>query len=163
MDISQLNNFGTIAYSGIFLSCFSHEDKKCFHTMPEHSITHLYSGELIIEDGNKKTIINPNECVFIRRDHRLFMNKCGKKKQPYKGITLSFNRKILQEIYNNIKIHFSKKINIPISDQKVFKIKRNVEVISLFESLVPYFDRNITPNDKIVYFIKIAKQSKKKC
>jgi len=81
------------------------------------------------------------------------MNKNGKKKQPYKGITMSFNRTILREIYNNnnIKNYISDNNNIAVSDQKIFKIKTNAEVISLFESLVPYFDRNIKLNDKVVY------------
>lgn len=41
MNMQQDNSLKTIAYSGIFLSCFSDYSEKCIHATPEHVLVYL--------------------------------------------------------------------------------------------------------------------------
>lgn len=143
-------NIGVVKYSGVFLTCFGDLEEKCFHAMPEHVLFYLYSGEQVIEDRNRTTTISAGECAFIRRDHKLAMNKYSKNGLPYKSITLSFNRGVIKDVYNKMK-KSELPLNVQISDDYVFKIKPSADITSLFTSLTPYFDLNQVPSDNVVY------------
>jgi len=139
----------TLAYSGVFLSCFLDLKERCVHAMPEHVLTYLYSGKQTIIDRDKKIVVEANQCAFIRRDHQIEMFKQDENGQPYKGITMSFNRDVLREVYYKmVKTKFPK--NVVASDKKVLKVATTPEIMSLFKSITPYFDENIHPNERIV-------------
>jgi len=152
MHMNDLRNIQneTLSYSGVFISCFFDRKERCFHAMPEHALTYLYSGQLTIIDGNNKITIEARQCVFVRRDHGIDMFKGSKDEQPYKGVTLSFNRKILHDLYRQ-----TNKLRLPtnsvVSEQKVVQLTITPEITSLFESLIPYFDKNITPSNRVVH------------
>lgn len=139
----------TLNYSGIFLSCYSDYSEKCFHATPEHVLVYVYSGEQIIEDRNKRTVIKAGQCVFIRRNHQLTMHKNSCGEDHYKGISLTFNRNVLREFYSKLN-----KTKLPkavmVSDKSVFPIEQKVDITSLFESLTPYFDQNIQPSEAVI-------------
>lgn len=140
----------TLSYSGIFLSCFSDYSEKCIHATPEHVLLYLYSGEQIIEDRNKRITINAGECAFIRRDHRITMYKNSKGNDLYKGISLTFNRTLLREFYGRIKKH-----NLPpgiaIPEENVLVVRPRADIISLFQSLTPYFEENVKPTEGVTH------------
>ena len=146
--MEQPEKLRTINYSGIFLSCFSDYSEKCIHATPEHVLLYLYSGEQVIEDRNKKIIIRAGECAFIRRNHRLLMYKNSKGDELYKGISLTFNRRLLREFYSRInKTEIPEKVTIP--EKNVFKIEPRADINSLFQSLTPYFDDDVKPTEGI--------------
>ncbi len=146
--MEQPEKLRTINYSGIFLSCFSDYSEKCIHATPEHVLLYLYSGEQIIEDRNKKITIRAGECAFIRRNHRLLMYKNSKGDELYKGISLTFNRGLLREFYSRINnAEIPKKVTIP--EENVFKIERQADINSLFQSLTPYFDDGVQPTEGV--------------
>jgi AraC-like DNA-binding protein len=146
--MEQADKLKTINYSGIFLSCFSDYSEKCVHATPEHVLLYLYSGEQVIEDRNKKITIKAGECAFIRRNHRLMMYKNSKGDQLYKGISLTFNRSTLREFYSKLhKSDLPKKV--ATSDKNVFLIEPRADIISLFQSLNPYFDDNVKPGEGV--------------
>ena len=149
MDVQQNENLKTISYAGIFLSCFNEQAEKCVEAAPEHILSYLYSGEQIIENDTERITINAGECAFIRRNHRAAMYKKSKGEDSYKGISLVFNKAVLREFYSKIdKAKLPKKC--PISDKGIFKIEPRADIISLFQSLTPYFDENIKPTEAIV-------------
>lgn len=146
--MNQNTTLKTINYSGIFLSCFSEYSKKCIHATPEHVLLYLYSGELVIEDRDKKITIQAGECAFIRRNHRLLMYKNSKGENLYNGISLTFNRALLREFYSKLsKNNLPKKASL--SDKNVYKIDVRADVTSLFQSLIPYFDEKLKPSDSV--------------
>lgn len=150
MNVQQDDTLQTISYSDIFLSCFSEYGTHCVHSKPEHVLVYLYSGEQVIIDRNKKTIIKAGECAFIRRDHRLTMYKNSKGKDLYKGISLVFQRNVLREFYSKMnKAEIPQ--DVPISDKKVFKLKSSPAIESLFQSLTPYFDSNVKPTEGVTH------------
>lgn len=149
MAVPDDNKLKTLSYSGIFLSCFSDYSEKCIHATPEHVLVYLYSGEQVIEDRNKKIRLQAGECAFIRRDHRLKMYKNSKGDDLYKGISLTFQRSVLRDFYSRMnKSEIPKQVKI--SDQTVFKLESSPAIESLFQSLTPYFESNIKPNDGVV-------------
>ena len=148
--MEQVDKLRTINYSGIFLSCFSDYSEKCIHATPEHVLLYLYSGEQVIEDSNKIITIRAGECAFIRRNHRLMMYKNSKGAELYKGISLTFNRNLLREFYSKLsKADLPKKA--ALSDENVYKIEPRADIISLFQSLVPYFDDHVKPTDGVAH------------
>lgn len=149
MNAQQDDKLKTLSYSGIFLSCFFDYSEKCVHDTPEHVLLFLYSGEQVIEDGNKKTTIQAGECAFIRRNHRLKMYKNSKGEELYKGISLVFNRKFLREFYRKLNKADLPKIAVP--EDNLFKIEPRADISSLFQSLTPYFDDNIKPTESVVH------------
>ncbi|MFV8374201.1 helix-turn-helix domain-containing protein [Flavobacterium sp. LB1P71] len=150
MNVQQGDSLKTIAYSGIFLSCFSDYSEKCIHATPEHVLVYLYSGEQVIEDRNRKITLQAGECAFIKRDHRLKMYKNSKGEELYKGISLTFKRSVLREFYSKMdKAEMPK--NIAVWDDSVFKLQPSPAIESLFQSLTPYFDSNIKPTEGVTY------------
>lgn len=146
---TQDDKLKTIAYSGIFLSCFSDYSEKCIHATPEHVLVYLYSGEQVIEDRNNTITLRAGDCAFIRRDHRLKMYKNSKGEALYKGISLTFKRSILRDFYHKMdKSELPRQI--PASDEHVFKLESSPALESLFQSLTPYFESNIKPTEAIV-------------
>jgi len=139
----------TLSYSGIFLSCFSNDNTFCVHAAKDHTLVYLYSGEQIIEDKGKTITVRPGECVFIRRDHRITMFKNPSGEEQYKGISLTFKRNLLREFYNKMDKNEIPK-SLPTSEKSVFHIASRPDVISLFQSLTPYFDSNIKPSEEVI-------------
>ncbi len=148
--MEQEEKLKTISYSGIFLSCFSDYSEKCIHAAPEHTLVYLYSGEQVIQDSDKKIIIQAGECAFIRRDHRLTMYKNNKGKELYKGISLTFKRNVLREFYSKMNKSEIPK-NVPIPEKNVFKVQRSADITSLFQSLTPYFDEDVKPTEGVAH------------
>ncbi len=146
---SQTDLAGTINYSGIFLSCFNQFNSKCIHATPDHTLVYLYSGQQVIEDKGGQIVIQPGECTFIRRDHRITMFKNSDGENAYKGISLTFKRNLLREFYNNLNKNEIPQ-NIPVSDKNVFRIEARPDITSLFQSLTPYFDSHIQPTEEVV-------------
>lgn len=148
--MQQNSGIQTVEYSGVFLSCFSDYSEKCIHATPEHVLVYLYSGEQIIEDGDKTITLVAGDCAFIRRDHRLKMYKNSKGEDLYKGISLTFKRNVLREFYTTIN-KSEIPTNITISDKKVFKLQPSPALESLFQSLTPYFNNKVKPTESIVH------------
>lgn len=139
----------SINYSGIFLSWYHVNDTKCVHTNVDHNLIYLYSGRLVIEEENKETVINPGECVFVRRNHRVKMNKLSFKGKEYKGITMAYKRNVLRDFYNNMdKKAMPKDVKMP--EKSIFKISLRPDITSLFQSLTPYFDSSVLPTEEVI-------------
>jgi len=107
--------------------------------VPEHVLLYLYSGEQVIEDGNKITTIKAGECAFIRRNHRMLMHKNNVGEEHYEGISLVLNRKVLREMHSRMSKSEIPK-NIVFMEDNVLKLESGPAIISLFQSLLPYFD-----------------------
>lgn len=139
----------TINYSGTFLSYFINNNTSCVHATKDHSLVYLYSGKLIIEEDGKETTIYPGECVFIRRNHRVKMTKFYSGEDQYKGITMTFKRNFLREFYSQLEKSAIPQ-NTRVPEESIFPISLRPDVVSLFQSLTPYFDSSISPTEDII-------------
>lgn len=136
-------------YSDIFYTYLFDEDKICSHTTPNHSLTYIYSGEMIIEERGRKTIIGKGEWAFIKRDNRVIMNKQSKEGEPYQGIFLMFTRKFLREQFQKLKNNTLPTISSKF-EETVVKLPVTPELESLFRSMEPYFNPEVKPREEFM-------------
>ena len=70
-----MNDNDVINYSNIFL--YRKKDVDTVHEakVKAHHLVYICSGELELFENGRKTVVREGECVFIRRDNRISMNK----------------------------------------------------------------------------------------
>lgn len=137
-----------VNYSNIFLSCSTDKHCECKYKVHDHSLIYVRSGEAEIDDRGNKTIINAGECSFIRRHAGVNIVKRGLgDSNPYMSITLAFPRKFLMEVYRNMD-----KSTLPEYAKRgkdnLIKIAQRPDLKSLFESIMPYYDSPIEPDEQ---------------
>jgi len=143
-----MDNNLQLNYSNIFLTYHRMEDSICDLKIKDHSLVYVYSGEIIIKQDNRTIRIRQGECAFFRHDVRLNMTKSSSKdNQVYQTIVLKFSRQFLLDCYRKMD-----KNKIP-SDAKrskigVMKIQPRPEVMGLFESIKPFFNTSIQPEEE---------------
>ena len=109
-----------------------------------------YSGELEIVENGRKTILRPGDCAFLRRDNRLWMHKRVRPGQPYRSFVLKFSRKFLREFYQTLN---RREIPAGATRNKASLVKfpaDRLDIRSLFESVIPYFDAEVKPSEEIL-------------
>lgn len=53
-------------YNDVFYSFFYDDLSGCVHRSREYAINYVYSGEMILDNGNEQIHVGKGECVFIR-------------------------------------------------------------------------------------------------
>ena len=137
-------------YSNVFIASYFTDNRECSHANAEHTLIYLVSGELEITDNGKKTILRPGGCAFMRRDHRMLLQKRVKEGVPYHSVVLKFNRKFLREYYSSLA-----KNSIPLDARRSKKSltvlpANRPDIRSLFESILPYFESGSKPSDAVL-------------
>lgn len=137
-------------YSNVFIASYFTDDMQCSHSNREHTLIYIKSGELEINEKGKVTRLCNGQCAFIRRDNQVVLTKLVKEGNPYCSVVLKFSRKFLREFYQTIN-----KRTIPDNVKReevslcLFSANRP-DVISLFESVIPYFESNATPSEELL-------------
>lgn len=136
--------------SNIFIGSYFTDDRDCAHCNREHTLVYCYSGELEIVENGRKTILRPGDCAFLRRDNRLWMHKRVRPGQPYRSFVLKFSRKFLREFYQTLN---RREIPAGATRNKASLVKfpaDRLDIRSLFESVIPYFDAEVKPSEEIL-------------
>lgn len=141
--VLQSNN-----YSNIFLNFKISEDAICDMGIPEHCLLYICSGEIEFQDNGKKVIMRAGDCAFIRRDLRIAMHKrsCSKT-NVYQSILLRFTRKFLHDFYRKLD-PASLPSDVKRSKTGILKINSTPEVMSLFDSIKPFFETTVEPTEQ---------------
>lgn len=137
-------------YSNVFIASYFTDNRECTHANNEHTLIYLCSGELEILEQGKKHILHAGECAFMRRDHRMMLQKRINGETAYRSIVLKFSRKFLREFYQNLD-----KKDLPKDakrDKRSFiRLPANrPDIKSLFESILPFFDSGIQPSEDLL-------------
>ena len=141
--------------ANVFIACYFTDDRGCAHCNREHTLIYIYSGELEITDGGRKTVLRAGDCAFMRRDNRMWLQKRVKDGKPYRSVVMKFSREYLKEFFQTLN---RKDIPADAKRDKASLVKlppHRPDVRSLFESLLPYFDTEVTPDD-IILKMKMA-------
>lgn len=136
--------------SNVFIASYFTNDRGCAHCNREHTLIYIHSGELEITDGARKTILHSGDCAFMRRDNRMWLQKRVKDGMPYRSVVLKFSREYLKEFFQTLN---RREIPKDAKREKASLVKfpsNRLDVRSLFESLLPYFDAGTTPDDEIL-------------
>ena len=136
-------------YSDVVFSIYFNYDIKCVKMVKEHHIVYVNSGELLLEENNKKTKVLAGECVFLRRDNRITMTKQPRGDEKFNAIFMVLKRNFLRDFYQSFdKSQLPQDISKHIPS--VIKLPKTPDVLSLFQSLTPYFDTTIKPAEKLM-------------
>ena len=144
-----MNGHGVYNYNDIIYSCFQPEESLSEHCLPHHALVYVYSGEIQIIDNGKKQTVRAGEYVFLKRDNRVKIHKHTDGLNPYKAISLRFDRKFLREYFRRVK-RTKLPQNVRRFKEAVIKMKYSPYIESLFVSLFPFTDRGIKPSEEFV-------------
>lgn len=136
--------------SNVFIASYFTDDRDCAHFNREHTLIYIYSGELEITERGRKTVLRPGDCAFMRRDNRMWLQKRVKEGKPYRSIVLKFSREFLREFYQTLN-----RRDIPKDARRdkasLYVMPQNrLDIRSLFESVIPYFDAETKPSDEVL-------------
>lgn len=136
-------------YQDIFFSYYFNNERSCSQMVHDHMLAYVYSGEMILEENNTKTVVHKGECVFLRRDNRVTMTKQPLDEEQFQGIFMIFKRNFLRDFYQNLD-----KKELPLEAEKhkpsVIKLPKGADIESLFHSMKPYFDSDKEPAKELM-------------
>ena len=143
-----MEHLKVLDYSDVFIGCYFTDNLRCAHANREHMLMYLVSGSLEIDDHGTKTTLSPGQCAFIRRDHRIMLSKTASPENPYKSIVLKFSRKFLRELYSRIDRSEIPADAVRTANSLTLLPKDRPDIISLFGSIMPFFDSDVKPSDE---------------
>lgn len=121
--------------SDIFFSCTEKEYLVKEHFVPEHVITHIYSGKLLVTETDKNYTIEEGDTVMFGKNHLAKVTKVPGENGPFKSISIFFTQAFLQGYYAE---HTAVERN-PIA-YKFKKLEPHLLLESLFNSILPYYE-----------------------
>jgi len=141
----------TLNYSDVFLGFPLEKGEPLFCMVRDHLLVYVYHGELEIRQGNETVTVQAGECVFVRKNHRVSLTRKSEDDKPFQAIFLVFCRTFLREYYRNTcKSGLPKDLKDPETNKLIY-VKQTPDIISLFQSMVPYLNSDKKPSDEIVY------------
>lgn len=150
MDENKKACINTLRYSDIFLAMYSNGGTSCLHRNHSHVLVYMHSGELEIGERERVTRLHKGDCAFIRKDFSVQLTKQAYKGEQFKAIFLMFTTKFLRDFYNRLD-----RSTLPEearrSKASLYKLPANrPDIVSLFESMTPYFDSGIRPTEELL-------------
>ena len=105
----------------------------------------MYSGEMVIDERGEITRLHKGDCAFIRKDLSVQMTKQAWNSEQFKAIFLMFTPEFLRGFYSRLDRNALPK-DAKRDKISLYKLPSNrPDIVSLFESMTPYFDSNIQP------------------
>ena len=146
-----MDGINTLRYSDFFLAMYFDGGKSCLHRNHSHVLVYVYSGEMVISEKGKTTRLHKGECAFVRKDFSVQMTKQAWNGEQFKAIFLMFTTKFLRNFYNRLD-----KNTIPEEAKRtkisLYKLPSNrPDIVSLFESMTPYFNSDLQPTDELLH------------
>lgn len=133
-------------YQSVFYSFFYDDESGCVHRSREYAVNYVYSGEMILDNGQEQIHAGKGECVFIPRDHHITMYKRTYRGERYCGVFLMFTRDFLREMFTRMGASA-----MPAGEERlkpeVVKLPQTAELTSLFASMTPFFDPSVKPQE----------------
>ena len=144
------DGINTLRYSDFFLAMYFDGGKSCLHRNHSHVLVYMYSGEMVIDEREKTTRLHKGDCAFIRKDFSVQMTKQAWNGEQFKAIFLMFTSKFLRGFYNRLDRDAIPK-DAKRDEISLYKLPSNrPDIVSLFESMTPYFDSNIQPTEELL-------------
>ena len=137
-------------YNNVFISFFYDGSTACIHRSREYAMNYVYSGEMVLDNGEKEIHVGKGECVFIPRDHHITLYKRPLDGEKYCGIFLNFTRNFLRELFPVVG-HGQLPPDAPRLRPEVIKLPPTAEITSLFSSMTPYFNPEVKPQDDVMH------------
>ena len=144
------DGINTLRYSDIFLAMYFNDGVSCLHWNHSHVLVYMYSGELEINERGRITRLYKGDCAFIRKDFSVQMTKQAWNGEQFKAIFLMFTMKFLRDFYSKLDRNTLPK-DAKRDQVSLYKLPSNrPDIVSLFESMTPYFNSKIQPTDELL-------------
>lgn len=145
-----MDGINTLRYSDLFLAMYFDGGKSCLHRNHSHVLVYVYSGEMVIDEKGQITRLHKGECAFIRKDFSVQMTKQAWNGEQFKAIFLMFTMKFLRDFYSKLDRNILPK-DAKRDQVSLYKLPSNrPDIVSLFESMTPYFNSKIQPTDELL-------------
>lgn len=136
--------------SDAFLASYLTDDRQCAHPNREHTLVYLCSGELEIEQEGRRTVLHEGECAFMRRDHRMILQRRARQAKPYRSVVLKFSRNFLREFYQRLDRRSLPAYAQRNRDSLYLLPADRPDIRSLFESVLPLFEAEVKPSEELL-------------
>ena len=149
-SLITMDGIYTVRYSDLFLAMYFDGGKRCLHRNHSHLFVYVYSGEMEIDEKGQITRLHKGECAFIRKDFSVQMTKQAWNGEQFKAIFLMFTMKFLRDFYSKLDRNTLPK-DAKRDQVSLYKLPSNrPDIVSLFESMTPYFNSKIQPTDELL-------------
>ncbi len=145
-----MKGLNTLHYSDIFWAMYTDNSMSCLHRNHSHVLVYIYSGELEINERERITRLHKGDCAFIRKDFEVQLTKQAYGGEQFKAIFLMFTTPFLRSFYSRLD-----KDELPAKSERssvsLCKLPPNrPDIVSLFESMTPYFDSDVQPTAELL-------------
>lgn len=136
--------------SDAFLASYLTDDRQCVHPNREHTLVYLCSGELEIEQEGRRTVLHEGECAFMRRDHRMILQRRARQAKPYRSVVLKFSRNFLREFYQQLDRRSLPAYAQRNRDSLYLLPADRPDIRNLFRSVLPLFEAEVKPSEELL-------------
>lgn len=146
---SKAHTYPIYNYPEIFSEYFFRNEEGCTRSCPEYVLVFVFSGELVIRDQNRESVIHKGEYVFLRKNLHTLITRKACEEEAFSSVFMGFNHNFLQEFYQNMK----KKGRCDMSEKflsNIIELPCNPYLESIYVSLLPYLHWDIEPIQQIV-------------
>lgn len=148
--IPSVNRPVKFSYSQIPACQYVTEAESCIHHIQkDHMLVYIFSGEFSVHDGISERTFRNENCVFIRKNHRIKFSIRTGESDHIKIVFLVFNRNFLIELYQQTDKLLIRDGNASFNDS-FLAIPTRPDIESLFYSMIPYLNSAISPSENIM-------------
>lgn len=136
-------------YSDIFSKYFFQDEADTTRVCPEYVLIFIVSGQLTVHCKCGMTTLNKGECIFLRKDADIMLERKSYGDEHFRSVFMGINRCLLTKIRPTIDL-----MNISKGCRSfkgnVIKPSKKPYLDSLYVSLLPYLQSNISPLKQII-------------
>ena len=136
--------------SDAFLASYLTDGRQCVHPNREHTLVYLCSGELEVEQEGRRTVLHEGECAFMRRDHRMILQRRVRQAKPYRSVVLKFSRNFLREFYQRLDRRSLPAYAQRNRDSLYLLPADRPDIRNLFRSVLPFFEAEVKPSEELL-------------
>jgi len=129
------DNAARVSQTGIFFACTEMDELVVEQLIPDHMMTHVYSGKITITTAEKSYSLSGGQTALFSKNQLAKFTKESVGDMPFKAVTILFKTAFLQQFYSPFPVP-AKRADNP----KVLFIDKHRVLDNLLESISLYSD-----------------------
>lgn len=133
----------------LFDRCWHESEIICEDRVAEHTVAYLFSGQMTMNQGERRVVLHAGEAAFIRKNHLVRKFKKPSGGRPFHAVFLHLNTDFLKRFAAN---HPLPQVgeNRRLAQQIHIHIPENPYITGYFRSLDKYFSEGKRPADALL-------------
>ncbi len=119
------------------------------HIRQDHALAYIYSGKLLVQDGESELTGHDGESIFIRKNHRIRLSMEEREDKNIQILFLMLNRNVLLDFYQKLSSGSIRSSGQHFAES-FLKYSGRIDIQSLFLSMVPYLNASRPPGDSVL-------------